>query len=98
VHADGWIHTAKLGFFRGLRFAPFRGRVSSLQPPVTRAVSRTRVFLFSARANALSSRSCNADLARELELPEMKFFVVLSFSGGDGRIVLFFPLGSLAFQ
>jgi hypothetical protein len=28
------------GFFRGLRFAPFRGRVSSLQPPVTRAVGR----------------------------------------------------------
>ena len=30
------------GLFRGLRFAPFRGRVSSLQPPVTRAVRRDK--------------------------------------------------------
>jgi hypothetical protein len=28
------------GFFRGFGFCPFRGRVSSLQPPVTRAVGR----------------------------------------------------------
>jgi hypothetical protein len=30
----------KNGFIRGFEFYPFRGRVSPLQPPVTRAVGR----------------------------------------------------------
>ena len=48
VHADpaplsgasGLDSYQQIGFFRGFGFYPFRERVSSLQPPVTRAVGR----------------------------------------------------------
>jgi len=37
---DKWVRAALLERFRGFGFCPFRERVSSLQPPVTRTVRR----------------------------------------------------------
>ena len=42
MHADGWIHTAKLAFFVALGYLRFVGESTSLQPPVTRAVGAPR--------------------------------------------------------
>jgi hypothetical protein len=46
VHADGWIHTAKMAFFVALGFVRFVGESTSLQPPVTRAVGRLVFRMF----------------------------------------------------
>ena len=39
VHADDWILTGKLALYLGLGFSSFVGESTSLQPPLTRAIS-----------------------------------------------------------
>jgi hypothetical protein len=39
VHADGWIHTAKLALFVALSFVGFVGESTPFQPPATQTVS-----------------------------------------------------------
>ena len=65
----------QIGLFRGFGLWPFRGRVSSLQPPVTRAVRRNAgFFFFWERANGFLLKSDNAGYAREPDFPAMAFF------------------------
>jgi hypothetical protein len=59
----------QIGFFRGFGFCPFRERVSSLQPPVTRAVSQHEGFEKGVLQVVLSAKSSIANLACHLVLP-----------------------------
>jgi len=63
------------GFFRGFGIRPFRGRVSSLQPPVTRAVRpNAGFFFFWERANGFLFKPGSAGHTRDLGFPTMSFF------------------------